>query len=77
MDNTLDLRNSVINSIRSADSKLLRMIQALVESYQEEGELILTEAQKFELDKRIERFERGETQFFTWEEIEGKLSRTQ
>ncbi len=79
MDTTVDLRSRVLKYISSADDKLLRMIQALAETYQSEDDNIeqeLTESQKQELDRRLERYARGETQFYTWEEVEAKLNET-
>lgn len=74
MDSSVDLRNKVLEYIHSADHKLLKMIQSLAESYQEnQGEFELTSEQKKELDRRLERIEKRETQFFTLEEIEVKL----
>lgn len=72
MEETIDLRKKVLAYINSADDKLLRMIEALAETYQSEDELTI--AQKNELDNRLERYARGETQFFTWEEVEAKLN---
>jgi putative addiction module component (TIGR02574 family) len=74
MDSSIDLRNKVLEYIQSADHQLLEMIQSLAESYQEnKGEFELTSEQKKELDRRLERIENGETQFFTLEEIEARL----
>lgn len=78
MDTIVDLRSRVLKLINSADDKLLHMIQILVETYQSEDnrEQELTESQKKELDKRLERYARGETRFYTWEEVEAKLDQS-
>lgn len=68
MSTTVNLRNKVLDYISSADDRLLRMIQTLAENYQEKEKSVLTKAQKDELDKRLDRYERGETKFYTWEE---------
>lgn len=73
MSATVNLRNKVLDYISSADDRLLRMIQTLAENYQEKEKTVLTKAQKDELDRRLERYERGETKFYTWEEAKAKI----
>ncbi len=72
----IDLRNRVLQYINTADNKLLNMMKALAESYQSEEEISneLTEAQKKELDKRLERIEKGEVQYYTWDEVKNQLN---
>ncbi len=73
MSNKSDLKMKVLEYIHSADEKLLYLIQELAESYQKQEDVEISEAQKEELDKRLERHKRGETQFFTWEETKAKI----
>jgi putative addiction module component (TIGR02574 family) len=73
MSSKSDLKNKVLEYIHSADDRLLHLIQELAESYQKQGSIELTDAQKDELDKRLERYTRGETEFFTWEETKAKI----
>jgi putative addiction module component (TIGR02574 family) len=73
MSTAINLRNKVLDYISSADDRLLRMIQTLAENYQEKEKSVLTKAQKDELDRRLERYERGETKFHTWEEAKAKI----
>jgi putative addiction module component (TIGR02574 family) len=73
MSSKSDLRNKVLEYIHTADDRLLHLIQELAESYQKQEGIELTEAQKAELDKRLERYKRGETEFFTWEETKAKI----
>lgn len=68
-----DLRKKVIEYISSADDRLLHLIQELAENYQTQEEMELSQAQKDELDKRLERYKKGETQFYTWEETKAKI----
>ncbi len=69
----VELKNQIIEKIHSADDKLLRMIKALVESYQEEDDFELNEAQKAELERRLEKHEKGEMEFSSWEDVKGRL----
>jgi putative addiction module component (TIGR02574 family) len=69
---TVALKNRVLEFVETADNKLLKMIYALAESYQQE-ETELTVSQKNEIDRRLERFAEGKTHFFTREEVQDKL----
>lgn len=73
MSGKSDLKNKVLEYIDSADDRLLHLIQELAESYQKLESIDLTDAQKDELDKRLQRYNRGETEFFTWEETKAKI----
>lgn len=73
MSGKSDLKNKVLEYIDSADERLLHLIQELAESYQKLESFDLTDAQKDELDKRLQRYNRGETKFFTWEETKAKI----
>jgi putative addiction module component (TIGR02574 family) len=67
---TLDLRNTVKDYINSADVRLLRMMKALAESYQnDEQELTLSEEQYQIIDKRREAHLKGLSKSFTWEQV--------
>lgn len=67
---TIDLRNTVKEYVNTADVRLLKLIKALVESYQnDEQELTLSEEQYQMIDKRREAHLRGESKSFTWEQV--------
>lgn len=67
---TIDLRNTVKEYINAADIRLLKMIKALAESYQDdEQELMLSEEQYRKIDKRREAHLKGESKSFTWEQV--------
>jgi len=67
---TIDLRNTVKEYINTADIRLLKMMKALAESYQnDEKELTLSEEQYQMIDKRREAHLKGESASFTWEEV--------
>ncbi len=72
----LGLRNKVLQHIIKADNRLLVMINALAESYHSQEEISndLTDGQKKELDKRLTSIEKGEVQYYSWEEAKDKLS---
>lgn len=67
---TIDLRNTVKEYINTADLRLLKMMKALAESYQnDEQEIILSEEQYQLIDKRREAHLKGESKSFTWEQV--------
>jgi len=66
----IDLRNTVKEYINTADIRLLKMMKALAESYQnDEQELALSEEQYQMIDKRREAHLKGESKSFTWEQV--------
>jgi len=71
MDNVANLRNRILEFVGSANENILKKIYEIIETEQEP-----TEAQKRELDKRLERYSDGKTIFFTLEEVEAKLAKT-
>jgi len=54
---------------------LLKKVKDLLKSEVDNAYLELSLAHKNELDKRLERLEKGKTKFYTWEEVEEKLSK--
>lgn len=68
---TLDLRQTVLEYIKNkADSKFLRLVDAMAKTYQEEAdqERISIEQYNKEIDESIAQINRGE--FYTQEEME-------
>ena len=52
----------------------LQLIAALWDSLDDSpDEIPLTEAQKHEIDRRLDRYQRGETQLYTWDEVRARL----
>lgn len=67
---TIDLRNAVKEYVNNADVRLLKLMKALAESYQDdEQELTLSEEQYQMIDKRREAHLKGESKSFTWEQV--------
>tara|TARA_R100001369_G_scaffold85008_1_gene118245 strand:- start:3285 stop:3521 length:237 start_codon:yes stop_codon:yes gene_type:complete len=67
---SIDLRNTVREYIDKADIRLLKMIKALAESYQnDEQELTLSEEQYQMIDKRKEAHVNQESNTLTWEQV--------
>lgn len=75
MDTTIDLKNKVLKYVNSADERLLRMMQALAESYQieETNEQTVPDWFYEELNQDREKHLRGETESYTWEEVKTRL----
>lgn len=68
MSTSIELKNQVIEKIKSADDKLLLMIKALVESYQEE-EMGVSEMHKEILEERLKFHQENPQDGKSWEEI--------
>ncbi len=67
---TIDLRNTVKEYIRTADVRLLKMMKALAESYQnDQNELSLSEEQYQIIDKRREAHLNNTSKSYTWQEV--------
>ena len=67
---SIDLRNTVREYVDKADIRLLKMIKALAESYQnDEQELTLSEEQYQMIDKRKEAHVNEESNTLTWEQV--------
>ena len=67
---TLDLRNTVKQYVNTADIRLLKMIKALAESYQDDEQDLTLNKEQYELiDKRREAHLKGESKSFTWEQV--------
>lgn len=70
---TVDLRNTVKDFVNNADVRLLEMMKALAESYQDHvQEISLSEEQYQMIDKRREAHTKGESKSFTWEQVKTK-----
>jgi hypothetical protein len=78
MDTTIDLKNKVLKYVNSADERLLRMMQALAESYQieETNEPTVPDWFYEELDERRERHLKGESKSYSWEEVKESLRKS-
>lgn len=65
-----DLKKEVQEYVDTADTRLLKMIKALAETYQnDEQELSLSEEQYQMIDRRREAHAKGLTKSLTWEEV--------
>ena len=67
---TLNLRNTVKEYVNTADTRLLKMIKALAESYQnDDEEPSLSEEQYNTIERRRKSHLKGESKSLTWEEV--------
>ena len=67
---TIDLRNTVREYVKNADVRLLKLMKAVAESYQnDEQETTLTENQYQLIDKRREAHLKGESVSYSWEQV--------
>lgn len=45
------------------------LVEAIWDTLPEEAEIAFTEAQKKEIDRRLDLYEKGETKTYSWEEV--------
>jgi len=64
--------NSSDNVFKLSIAERLLLLEKLWDSIPTD-KLAVTKAQKAELDKRLLRLEKGETKFFTWDEVKKEL----
>lgn len=74
MNSTIELKNRIIHLVENADDRLLRMLNALIESYQS-NESSIPEWHYEELDKRREKHLNGSSKSYTWEEAQNKIQK--
>ncbi len=70
-----ELKNTVIKYLENADERLLKMIKALIESYDEEGGVnpALNEEHYKEIDRRREEYLKDPEETYTWEEVKESI----
>ncbi|WP_158855838.1 addiction module protein [Lunatibacter salilacus] len=49
------------------------LVEAIWDTLPEETEIEFTEAQKKEIDRRLDLYEKGETKTYSWEEVKQSL----
>ena len=69
---TAIIREEIRQYIEQADDRFLHLVYAMIQADQNE-EVNLTQEQWAELDRRMERHKKGESQSFTWKEVKDKL----
>lgn len=73
-----DLKNSVLNHIKSADERLLKLMKALAESYENQGNSVSSLSEKHYgiLEERRNRHLAGESKSLTWEQVKNNARNT-
>ena len=68
---TLDLRQSVLEYVKKADNRFLRLVKAMADNYDDDR--IRIEQYNKEMDESIAQIERGE--FYTHEEVGERIKK--
>ena len=68
---TSELKNSVLNYVETADERLLKLMEALAESYKnlDSPSVSLSQSQYEILNERRQRHLAGESKSLTWEQV--------
>lgn len=69
---TFVIMNNFQNILKLSTAERLLLLEELWNSIPS-SEIRIKESHKKELDKRLARLKRGETKFFTWEEVKKNL----
>lgn len=70
---TTELRENIHRFIDVADERILRIINAIIETEKKEEHLSVPQWFYDELDKRRERHLNGESKSSTWEEVKERI----
>jgi hypothetical protein len=68
MESTLDIRKKIHEFIDHADDRILKIINAIILT-EEETDKMKPQSFYEELDKRKEKYLKGESKSYTWEEV--------
>lgn len=68
---TLDLRQSVLEYVKKADNRFLRLVKALADNYDDDDDRISVEQYNKELEASEAQIERGE--FYTQEQVRQRI----
>jgi len=69
----LDLRQSVLEYIKKADHRFLRLVKAMADNYSDDDDRISVEQYNKELDESIAQIERGEV--YTHEQVGERIKK--
>lgn len=70
---TIELRNNIHRFVDEADERILRIINAIIETEKKEEQPTVPHWFYDELDKRRERHLKGESKSSTWEEVKERI----
>ncbi|OUX37626.1 MAG: hypothetical protein CBC02_000480 [Flavobacteriaceae bacterium TMED42] len=71
---TAELKKIIDESLKTNDTSLFKRIVEVIENYNnDKSPSALTASQKKELDHIAERYESGESHFYSWEDIKQEL----
>lgn len=75
---TLDLKKTVLNYVEDADERLLKLLKAEAESYQNDSseDFTLSQKQYQVLDQRREAHLKGESKSYTWKQVKQNARNT-
>ncbi|WP_157494003.1 addiction module protein [Fulvivirga imtechensis] len=70
--NTVILRKELQDYISKADERFIQLVYGMMQADKSSG-LLLSEAEREELDKRIARHKKGESKSYSWDEVKKRL----
>lgn len=70
--NTTKIKEELYQYINQADDRFIQLVYAMVQADKKEQEL-LSQEEKEELERRIERHKNGQSKSYTWEEVKARI----
>jgi hypothetical protein len=74
---TWDMRKELHQYIDEGDDRLIRMVYAMIKEYDKDDEYEFTDEEIKQFEERRERWLRGESKAYTWEEIKERILKKQ
>lgn len=71
--NTTKIKEELHQYINQADDRFLQLVYAMVQADKKEEQELLSQEEKEELERRMERHRTGQSKSYTWEEVKARL----
>ena len=70
--NTTKTKEELYHYITQEDDRFIQLVYAMVQADKKEQEL-LSQEEKEELERRVERHKNGQSKSYTWEEVKARI----
>ncbi|SIT26820.1 hypothetical protein [Chryseobacterium gambrini] len=72
MDSTVDIRKRIHDFIDIADERILRIFKGIIDAEEEENNYSVPDSHYDVINERREKYIKGESKSYTWEEVQEK-----
>lgn len=70
---TTKIKEELHQYINQADDRFIQLVYAMVQADKQEEKELLSQEEKEELEKRVERHRNGQSKSYTWDEVKSRL----